>query len=356
MEEIVDRFLKKGKLLTPEALDYIKTRAIEDALLEVPGVIITRNLIEKAAGLRIMKNLAEKKTTLTVEDIAYFYKIKFEKIRDLIQQKTQKNFVSLNKLDTMRQESYVVGIVKDIRKNEKTTIELEDTTGTVQVLVDEAEDVELDDVVAFRAAAAGKILYGHQTIFADIPLRKPATGQGKGCFISDLHLNEAPAAEFEKFLSWIEKEPIDFLFVAGDIGDAAVFEDLVSKYCREKKVFVVPGELDKEEEYPQTALQFTAKNIISLSNPAMIEVNGLNILMVHSFDQAMLKKRYLGKAKQIAHSEHMVLDEVPDIVHHGHSDGKVSNYKSVTIVCSGSLLNKFSPVVIDFATREVHTR
>ncbi len=354
MEDIVTRLFKKGKLVTPEALDYIESKKIEEVLLgDIAETIITKAVIEKASGTRILKNLIEKKTELTAEDFTNFYNIKLEKIREIILQRIQKNFVSINKLDTTRQEVYVVGIVKDIKDKEKTIVELEDVTGTVQVILEKADDIELDDVIAVRATSGGKVLFGHQIIYPEIPIRKPNTGQGKVCFISDLHLNETPLAAFEKFLRWLETQHVDALFVAGDIGEKDKFEDMISKYCMGTTIFVIPGELDKEEEYPQIPLDFKKRNIISLSNPALVEIGGIKILIIHNMDMRMLKKRYLGKPKQIMHSDHLVLDILPDIIHFGHShEPQIKNYKSVTMVNSGSLLGKFAPVIIDFSTRE----
>ncbi|MBI2233391.1 MAG: metallophosphoesterase family protein [Candidatus Aenigmarchaeota archaeon] len=354
MEDIVTRLFKKGKLVTPEALDYINSKKLEEVLLsEITETIITKVAIEKASDIRILKNITSKKKELTAEDFTNFYNIKLEKIREIILQRTQKNFVSVNKLDTTRQEVYVVGIVKDIKNREKTIVELEDVTGTVQVILEKTAEIELDDVIAVKAVSGGKVLFGQQVIYPEMPLRKPSTGRGKACFISDLHLNETPPSAFEKLLQWLETQPIDAIFVAGDIGEKEKFEDMISQYCVEKTVFVIPGELDKEEEYPQTPLEFTKRNIISLSNPAMVEFGGINILIIHNMDMQMLKKRYLGESKQIMHSDHLVLDIVPDIVHFGHShEPQVTNYKSVTMVNSGSLLGKFAPVIIDLATRE----
>lgn len=351
--DIIAKFLAKGKLLTPEALEYIRNKRLENILTgNIPGIVITRPNIEKTAGISVLKNLTDKKKEFTSGDFAGFYKTKYEKLKEILLQRMQKNFVSINKIGKNSGEVYVVGIVKDITKNGKNTINIEDMTGSANILLENDEDVELDDVVAVKILNNGGILTGQQVIYPDIPLRSPATGSGKACFISDLHLDEVPRSYFEKFLQWFEKQPVDALFVAGDIGGSQTFEELVSQYCAGKQIVVIPGEKDTEEEYPQAPLGFSAKNITSLSNPAMVEMNGVKILIVHEADRSMLKKRYMGKDK-ILYSDHLVLDDVPDIMHHGHSqECRVTNYKSITIVNSGSLLSKFAPVVIDFSTRE----
>ena len=167
-------------------------------------------------------------------------------------------------------------------------------------------------------------------------------------------MDEAAVSDLEKFFNWFYQQDIPYLFVAGDIGkDKEELEKMAERYCYNKKVLVIPGNVD-DQEYPQLAIDFKNKDIISLSNPAMVEINGIKILIIHDFDLAMLKKRYLGKSNVILKEDFLVLDHVPDIVHCGHThQPQVMNYKSVTIVNSGSLLAEFKPVVVDFSTREV---
>jgi len=190
-------------------------------------------------------------------------------------------------------------------------------------------------------------------MYPDIPLRPPAKGSGKACFISDLHLNESPIADTERFFSWLEKQEIPYLFIAGDTGDIEKLRGLIDQYCYEKTVFIIPGNIDSDE-YPQLPVDIKGKNIVSLSNPSMIELNNIKILLMHKADITMLKKRYLGKSKQILPEDYLVLEEVPDIVHHGHThEPLITNYKSITLVNSGSVLTEFKPAVIDFSTHDL---
>jgi DNA polymerase II small subunit len=226
-------------------------------------------------------------------------------------------------------------------------------TGSMAVVFDENPEVEEDDVIAVHGTAGGKIIYGKKVLFPDIPLRQPSKGHGTACFISDLHMDEMPLKEIEKFFTWFEKEDIHYLFVAGDVGDKKNFEMLVNRHCSFKTVFIIPGNMDNKDDYPQLPEKYEAKNIVPLSNPAMVEAGGLKVLMIHDMNIDFLKKRHLGKSKLILKEDYLVLEEVPDIVHCGHThDPQIMNYKSVTLVNSGSPLVDFRPVKIDFATRE----
>lgn len=354
-QEIVDSFLKKGKLLTPGALSFLET-AEEIENKDYSGLILTEKdfYAEKKDSIRILKHLQSKPKEVTTEDFVKFYTAKYDKMKSIILGRVQKSFVSLNKLDSNRSEVYVLGIVREIKDGEKKIVELEDLSSSAPILFEDIGDLELDDVVAARAISAGKVLYGKEIIYPDIPLRKPVAGSGKACFISDLHLNESPKQDIEKFFAWFENQDIPYLFIAGDVCGSSQLEEFLGRFCHRKKIFITPGENDTDKEYPNLAEEFGGKNVIALSNPAMVELNGVKILLIHSFDISMLKKRYLGRSKLITPGDYLILDEVPDIVHCGHThEPHVMNHKAVTIVNSGSPLKEFKPVVIDFATRNV---
>ncbi|MCX6815374.1 MAG: metallophosphoesterase [Candidatus Aenigmarchaeota archaeon] len=352
-EEVVRKFLQKGRLLSPDILEKLVSGQIDETMVLYDDLVITNARQKDKEEFTILKNITKKKEEASAEDFAKFYRSKYEKTVSILATRLQKDFISLNKVDNFRNEIYVTGIVKDVqKKDEKFIIELEDLTGSGKIVFDGEQDVDLDDVVAVRCVSAGNILFGKQIIYPDVPLRQPKTGSGSACFISGLNLHEAAKQDAEKFFRWFSEQHADLLFVAGDIGDKDVFEKYVNIYCSQKTIFVIPGNKDKDEEYPQTPIIFDNKNIVSISNPGMVEVNGLVILLIHNFNTDMLKKRYLGRSKCIMDEDELVLDITPDIVCHSAADSQVTNYKSITMVTSGSLLADFRPVVIDFGTRE----
>lgn len=354
-EKIITKFLEKGNLLTPGALDRIASKNEEEIFSKIFNKTILDERDFEDRTFRIIKTLSLKPTVITTDDFLKFYTSKYNKMKKIITDRLQKDFISLNKMDSYRNEVHVIGIIKDIsEKSGKKVVEIEDMTTSISVIFENLEEeIELDDVIAVSGISAGKILYGKKILFPDIPLRQPVKGIGKACFVSDLHLNESPQDEIDKFFSWIEKTDIQHIFIAGDIGDSKMLDSLYNKFLTGKKVYTIPGNVDGDE-YPQLPIQYSNGNIISLSNPAMVELNGLKILIVHDFDISFLKKRYLGKTRLVMPEDFLVLEDVPDIVHFGHThQPQITNYKSVTMVNSGSLLEKFSPVVIDFSTRDV---
>ena len=346
--EIVGEFFKHGHLLTDEALAIIEKSSAEEILVrKLPFIVDSRDLRQP---YKILMNLTYKKSEITREDFVKFYGSKYEKMKQIIISRVQKNFISLNKIDSTRSEVHVIGIVKEIRNNEKKAVELEDTTSTIPVIFEEIDDLELDDVVAIKAVAGGKVLFGKKIIYPDIPLRDPTIGTGKACFVSDLCLDESSPKDIETFFEWFSQQDIQYLFVSGKIGDRKLFGTYVDRYCYMKTVFVIAD----GSEYPNMPQTYESNKIVSLSNPAMVELGGLKILMCQKADIKMLKKRYLGKSSVILDEDYLVLTEVPDVVHCGNSDQPyITNYKSVTLVNSGSLLGEFKPIIVDFATRDV---
>ncbi len=352
-KRIVTAYLERGNLLTPEALEKITKNG--NMKEKIDALIVDKDMLEDELSCAVVKNFQEKPAEIKKDDFVSFYNSKFEKMKNIIVSRLQKDFVSLNKIGALMNEIYVIGMVREAgQRNGKYVIELEDMTDSKHVIFDKEQEVEIDDVIAVKAVSAGEALFGKAVIHPDIPLRQPSRGTGKGCFVSDLHLDEVPGKEAEKFFLWLRSVDAKNVFVAGDIGDTALFEKFVGEYCQSKTFFCIPGHKSGEMEYPTPPEQFSRKNIIPLSNPSIINVNGLVILMVHDGNINFLKKRYIGHSKLILKEDYLVLDIVPDIMHCGHTHKpESSNYKSVSIVNSGSLLSELRPVVIDFETREV---
>lgn len=345
-EDLVKLFFSRQKLVSPEALSYLEgfsDKEVKDILERELDLVVLKNHITFLKRYEVVKNLVKKEHASEIE----YLNTKFNKMKDILASRIDKKFISINKLLQTREDTYIIGMIKDIKEGEKTLVEVEDQTGSVTVSFDEPVKCDLDDVVLVQAIPSGKILYGKKIIYPDVPLREPVRGSGKGCFISDLHLNEAPESDVEKFFQWFNQENINYLFIAGDVENLETLE----KHCENKLVFIIPGERDSQEIYPYLPMKTMKENIIPLSNPSIVNVGGINILMVHDFDLSMLKKRHLGDC--LLKEDFLALDVVPDIVHYGHDHKPfVSNYKSITVVNSGSVLNEFKPVVVDFSTRE----
>lgn len=349
-KEIIALFLKKGALLRKEELEQLA--ALGDAeIVEIIAAADSRaELARRTAAPKfdIVKSLASKPRDISAEFQNRFFNSRYEQMKAIVSQRIVRDIVSLNRMPG-RGEVFIAGIVRNIRAGEKTIIELEDPTGSVAVTFGEKPNVGLDEFLTVRAAVAGRAVFGKEILYPDIPIRPATKGSGRGCFISDLHLEEAPPADARRLFSALAVEGVDWLFVAGDTGNIALFEEMVGS----TPTFLIPGEADTADGYPQLPLATKRSTIVPLSNPAVVRVGGLNVLLCHSFDVGMLRRRHLGPSAEILETDFLALDCVPDIVGCGHDHKPlVSNYKATTVVNAGSLLTNAAPVIIDFATRE----
>ncbi len=353
-KEAVEAFFSRGKLLTPDALRYLESRNAGDFLEGAYNTLIDiEDLLAREDKIRIITNITKKKTEITTGDMVKFYNSKYDKMKNIILTRLQKNFVSINKLESQKGEVFILGIVREIKENDGIrSAEIEDSTGSVTAVFEKGEqdDLEIDDVAAIQGTPSGKALLAKSVFFPDVPLREPNKSVGKACFISGLNLDEAPKQDLEKFLKWFEgQENIRYLFITGRIGDADALEGMIDTYCRNKKVMICAS---SGGDLPDLPIDMKTKAAIPLSNPSMIEINGIKILLFDKFQTKMLKKRHLSNIKPFIDEDAMALEELPDIVHCAGDAASVSNYKSVTVINSGSLLTDFRPVIADFSTRE----
>lgn len=362
-KEIVGKFFERGYLLSPEALEFLaNSKNYENMLSALEGsnrIVIDKSdflNFKQPESIKIIKNLNTKPSELSPELFNKFLLSKFDKMKNIFLERTDRDFISLDKMDNTRQEVCAIGMAREIRTEEsKITIEIEDITKSLPVIFSNYQPkvaVEEDDVIAVCGTGSKEVIFGKEIIYPDVPLREPNKGTGKICIISDLHMDEAPLGRLINFLKWFDKEDARYLIVAGDTKDIRKFSELVLQYIPGKTVFLIPGNMD-DSAYPAMPLDAKSDSIISLANPSMIDINGIKILICHSFDQKYLKKRYLGKSKLVLESDYLVLDILPDIVACGHThEPEIMNYKSITIANPGSLLADFTPVLIDLSTRE----
>lgn len=342
MKNSVEYFFKKGFLLTPDVVKFIDKMNVEFTSYNPPQnklVLDIKDFEEGCDCVEIVKHLIKIPKEVSTQDFIKFYTSKYEKMKDVIQSRIEKEFVSLKEI---KGDGWIIARVRKIKNH---SLELEDLTGE-GLFFGEFPDLDVDDVCCFRVENQ-KI---KQILFPDVPLREPTKSKGRCCFIGDLHLDEAPYKKFEKFLQWFKTSGIKYLIVCGDVGDKSCFTAFIEKYIPDRKVFIIPGH---DKPYPSLAETYLGKNIISLSNPSIIKINNIIVLVIHKFSKQYLKKRYLGKTKTVLNEDYLTLDIVPDIVHYGHDHKPfTSNYKSITLVNAGSLLTEFSPILIDFFTRE----
>jgi len=312
-EDIVKHFLDKGVLITPKVLEDLSKRDEMDInifLEKEHDTIIRNSLSSQKHNFKIIKKVSSPPETMSVKDFHNFFKSKYCKIRDIFLKEKGKKYISIDKA-VKTKEAWIIGMVMEKDDDE---VVLEDLTGSIRVKTNEVLD--LDDVVAVRIEK-GQDVFAKEVVYPDVPLRSPKKGNGSAVFVSDLDLS--------KDTKWLDD--VSALFIMGFKGDIKKLGNVNNVFLFSDKKVVMP-------------------NIVQLTDPSIIEFNGLNILICSNFDKDILKKRYLG-FKNINKIDDMVLDVLPDIVLTRGNEQKNENYKTITII------NTTKPTLINLETREV---
>lgn len=314
------------------------------------------------------------------------------------------------------EEISIIGMVSDVSSttNGHKILSLEDPTGSFSVLIrnsdkelfEQASRVLLDEVIGVTGSVTndGSLMLATKLIQPDVPnnVQRRTRSHGKAVLISDVHVGSSQFLEdaWLDFLDFLKGESdsesmrelaasIRYLVVAGDLVDGIgiypdqemeldilnVYEQYrkAAEYFREIpehiRVIISPGNHDAvRQAEPQPALPENIQadfpeNVIFVGNPALVELDGVRILIYHgrSIDDLvasipgvsyqepagavleMLKRRHLaptyGSRVSISpeKKDYFIIDPVPDIIHTGHVHTLgVQRYKNVLLVNSGT--------------------
>jgi DNA polymerase II small subunit len=305
----------------------------------------------------------------------------------------------------------MVGMVSDVRSTASGhwLIELEDTTGVFPCLVMKDKDIAdlvdellFDEVIAVDGTISddGGILFVDELHFPDVPRTyEPSTADRhvQAALISDVHVGsqEFMVDAWQRFTAWLhteEAEHVEYLLIAGDMVEGVgiypdqdeeldivdIFDqyEQFSEHLKEVpgdvEIVMIPGNHDAVRlAEPQPGFDEELREIMTahdariVSNPAMVTVEGVSVLMYHgvsldeviaelpeakaSYDEPhramyqLLKKRHVapqfGGHTRLAPEEkdYLVMDEVPDVFHTGHVHklgwGKYRNVLAVNSGC-----------------------
>ncbi|MDY6775499.1 MAG: DNA-directed DNA polymerase II small subunit [Halobacteria archaeon] len=265
-------------------------------------------------------------------------------------------------------------------------------------LSDEAQSLVVDEVVGVRGRLSDDagIVFADSLHYPDVPPRRqPNTADldrdVKAALISDIHFGSDAFLrdKWDAFTDWLHSQPeIEYVLVAGDLvegvgvypgqDDELTTVDLYEQYedCADGlrqipddiDVITIPGNHDSVRlAEPQPALpdEFRepfAENVEFYGNPSTVDLEGVKVLMYHGMslnpfvektpgaeiespETAMIpiiKKRHLapmyGDVRLSPETtDHLVIDEIPDILHAGHVHTVgVDRYNSVTLLNSGA--------------------
>ena len=368
VQKLIFELMERGILIEPSAFDFIKEHGIpveKIYSLEIEEGVLTRKHLEplveevrneeRVEVIRPVKRVKAEEydffvevenrdtsngniTQKGVELCGEMFKDRYEKIRDILMQRAElRNAVSIGKLKDIKGngETAIIGVVREKTKtkNGNYILELEDTTGVVNVfLKDDAtklgDYVLEDEVIGLRGNYNGNFFYASNIVFPDVPLPtdiNKVSDPVSAVFISDLHFG---SKEFivdieRRFLKWINDKDdkiassVKYLFIAGDLVDGIgiypeqeddlvvtdiykqyeLLERFVEKIPEHIAIVLCPGNHDAvRSAEPQPPLPkelvpelYHLNNVFLATNPAYVRIHrkdgekGILVLMYHGY-------------------------------------------------------------------------
>ena len=342
-------------------------------------------------------------TSGEIGDLITYFQSRYEKLSKILKQRPDlKMTTKVADIEDGQTTLNLILMVKEIRstKNGHRFVEFEDDTGSISILFSnkneelfaEAEKLVKDEVVGVIANKDNDFVIANQLIYPGVSRIQEKEMDFGIVFLSDVHIGSLTFLEdaFQKFIDWINceygneeqrkiAEDIKYLIIAGDIVDGiGVYpnqdKELSIKDIRQQydeaarflgnirsdiKIIITPGNHDASrlaepqpavpEEYAKSL--YKLNNVEFVSNPAVVSLDGINVLIYHgeSFNELpmaikglsyeknelmmeeLLRKRHLapiyGERTPLASEleDYLVIEHVPDIFHTGHIH--INSYK-----------------------------
>ncbi len=307
----------------------------KDALDVVP--VRTEGLEEDSKGPKVKilfaPTVIPKK--IVVQDFVKHFRARYDQIKKILLERKIDNLRSLRRIGNERETfSVIVSILnKRITKNKNIIFDVEDSTGSGKILVNNnrkelyniAQELLVDDIVAFTVSGSSDILFANEVMFPDALLaeKKKISEDASVAVCSDLHIGSSMFLEdnFLKFIKWLNGEEgneeqkimakkVKYLFVVGDtIDGVGVFPDqekflkihdtfeqyeklvgLLKLIRKDIVIIMCPGQHDAVwVGEPQLAIEerwapglYELENLVLVSNPCLVEISeGFKVLMYH---------------------------------------------------------------------------
>ncbi|SEL01894.1 DNA-directed DNA polymerase II small subunit [Haloferax larsenii] len=379
---------------------------------EAKGSGSGRNQDTSLRSLEIANDMTGQSTgTGEYDDFVKVFRDRYEKLSKMLRGRVNHRPAKAISNMSGGQDAELIGLVDDVRstKSGHWIVDLEDTTGTFPCLVMKDKDIAsyvdellLDECIAVSGTLSGDagILFVDDMYFPDVPRNhrtNTADRHVQAALISDVHVGsqEFMADSWHRFADWLhteEAEHIEYLLIAGDMVEGVgvypnqdeeldvidiydqyeAFSEYLKEVPGDLDIVMIPGNHDAVRlAEPQPGFDDELRDIMSAhdpqitSNPSMVTLEGVNILMYHgvsldeviaelpsdkaSYDDPhkamyqLLKKRHVapqfGGHTRLAPEEldYLVMEQVPDIFHTGHVHklgwGKYHNVLAVNSGC-----------------------
>lgn len=376
------------------------------------------NCKEIGSNIKVLKNIEGNSGNIEVADFVSHFRARFEILRDILIKKGFENLSSIRRIGIDNGIFCVIGMVfsKRITKNKNLLIEIDDLTGRSIVLVnrenkdlfERACDLLLDDIVAFKVSGSSKMLFASDFVYPDAKLERESFGSDDEfvAFSGDFHIGSKMFLEgnLMRFIDWLNGEvgddrqrilakKIKYLILSGDNIDGVgiypgqeKFLNIKSCKGQYEKLAEILGWIRKDIEIVMCPGQYDAvwvgepqpaildkwggnlnrlENLKLVSNPAMISIKGLKILMYHGASinyfideiskirikyghrsptkvvKEILKRRHLAPTHGLMDyipckdGDPMVIDTVPDIIATADQHrAEINSYNNILMIAS----------------------
>lgn len=346
-KEIVSTFLRYNVLVGREVLDILSKPDVvdewHDALSKGKHPKDLLSPQTSTSSVRIINEYDDKPKKRKVQDFVNYFNARYRALEKMLQSRQElQNLTSIGRLVAKRDNEPVsiIGIVADKRvtKNEHIMLTLEDSTGSINVLISKsrqdlhsfAEDIVFDEVIGIKGNPGDKIIFANTIILPDVPIRevKKAPDEVYAAVLSCIHVGSSgfEREKFENFIEWANQrtsenrniaEKLKYIFVCGDLVDGVgiypqqdrelsildIREQykecarLLKRLPQDVQLIVGPGNHDVgriSEPQPKLSKDYAKPlweipNVTMVCNPCMVNVHssadfpGFDVLMYHGY-------------------------------------------------------------------------
>ena len=294
-----------------------------------------KNISNEENPVKLLFAPAFNQRKITVRDFVSHFRSRFEIMSSFFDAKNLENLTSIRKIGMDKSTHSIIAMVlgKRVTKNKNILFHVEDLTGNSLVLVNQnkeelfekAEEVLVDDVLAFEVNGTKEILFANNIHFpsASLPEKKYGHTDQYIAFMGDMHVGSKMFLEKNvlNFVKWLngkqgderQKEialKVKYLFITGDnvdgvsqypgqeslldektsIGQYKKMEEILKLIRKDIQIIICPGQHDSVwvgEPQPIIGERwapglYKMDNVHLVPNPARVEISGgFKVLMYH---------------------------------------------------------------------------
>ena len=336
-EEILDTYLKSNGSDVISEDNESTDFSVDDELIPKPPQ--SKFHTGMPFDFHVIQDTTKKSyTNGEIKDFIAYFNSRYHKLKGILDKRGDlKDHKPINKIRKSEDVIKIIGMVNEVNntKNNHKIIELEDETGSINVLVhnenhqlfERAEKIVKDEIIGIVGSKKGTLVIASELVHPGVPRIDEKPMDFSAVFISDVHIGSSTflGDAFNRFINWINgdfgddnqqeiADNVKYLVIAGDLVDGIgiyphqekelTIKDIYGQYDEaarllgeirtDIKIIIAPGNHDAARlAEPQPAISqayaeslYELKNAEFVSNPGIVSLDGINTLIYHgrSFD------------------------------------------------------------------------